>query len=73
MATSEQARLGQYGVDPYELGDCLRDTATNSSSKKLILRECPLCRMDPTRPRYPFADGEKRPDHFRDAHSADEI
>jgi len=74
MATSDQqTRLGEFGVHRYALGDCLRDTATASSGAKLILTECPLCRMDPHRPRYHFEDGEKRPDHFRAAHDAGEI
>ena len=57
-----QAQL--HSVVPYQLGDCLKDRSGRSDSEKLILVECPLCRMDPTRPRYFFDENEKRPQHF---------
>ena len=66
MSTTQTA-LNQYGADEFELGDCLRDTA-NGSSTKLILVECPLCRVDPTRPRYHFGTHESRPKHIREVH-----
>jgi len=56
-----QAQL--HSVVAYQLGDCLRDTSS-STSEKLILVECPICRIDPTRPRYFFDETEKRPSHF---------
>lgn len=68
MATSEQARLGQYGVYRYERGEFF---VTNGSKKKLV--ECPLCAADPTRPRHEFSEQSKRAVHFRDAHDASEI
>jgi len=51
-------------VRPYQLGDCLTDRSTRTDSEKLILDECPLCRTDPTRPRYFFDEHENRPQHF---------
>jgi hypothetical protein len=64
MATNTQTTLEHYGTHPYQLGDLLRE----GPSGKLSLSECPLCRMDPERPRYHFSAQESRPKHFRDKH-----
>jgi hypothetical protein len=66
MSTTQQAKL--HPVVPYELGDCLRDTSARGDSTKLILSECPLCRTDPTRPRYWFGEHESRPKHIHEVH-----
>lgn len=75
MATSESTP-GQttlplhYGVHEYELGDCLVDKGAGRS-RKLILRECPICASDPRRPRYHFGEHESRPEHIRAAHGGE--
>jgi hypothetical protein len=68
MATNTQTTLEHYGTHPYQLGDLLRE----GPSGKLSLTECPICRMDPERPRRFFAQQESRPEHIA-THSADVI
>jgi len=71
MATT-QTRLGQYGRYEYELGDLLEDTGTGRAVK-LSLTECPLCAVDPFRPRYRFDRHASIAHHVHAEHSDDEI
>jgi len=71
MATT-QTRLGQYGRYEYEQGDLLEDTGAGRAVK-LTLTECPLCAVDPSRPRHPFGRHASIAHHIRTEHSGDEI
>jgi hypothetical protein len=71
MATT-QTRLGQYGRYEYGQGDLLRDTGTGRAVK-LSLTECPLCAVDPSRPRHSFERHASTAHHMRTEHSEDEI
>lgn len=72
MATSEQARLGEYGVHHYQRGDLLERTGTGRTVK-VRLTECPFCASDPKRPRHHFQANDSRAAHFRDQHSVSDV
>jgi hypothetical protein len=67
-----QTRLGQYGRYEYELGDLLEDMGSGRAVK-LSLTECPLCAVDPSRPRHSFRRHASTAHHIRIEHSEDEI
>ena len=68
MATTQATldETARYEVVDYDVGDLLR-----REGHRVYLRECPICRTDPTRPRYHFGRQENRPRHFREEHGAD--
>lgn len=74
MATnSRQTTLGQqYPTPDYRLGDLTRtDGSGRTCTVKLV--ECPLCRVDPYRPRHHFDAQESRADHFAERHDISEV
>jgi len=70
--TTTQTRLDQYGRDEYEQGDLLTDTGTGRAVK-LSLTECPLCAVNPSRPRHHFGRHASVAHHIRTEHSAEEV
>jgi len=71
MATT-QTQLGQYGRYDYERGDLLQDTGTGRGIK-LSLTECPLCAIDPSRPRHEFGRHADVAHHLHTMHTGDEL
>jgi hypothetical protein len=70
MATNDtrQAAIDRYGRGDYQRGDLI-----DRSTGKVKLTECPLCLVDPSRPRHPFGEQANRAAHFEAVHGPDVI
>jgi hypothetical protein len=70
MATNDtrQAAIDRYGRGTYQRGDLI-----DRSTGKVKLTECPLCLVDPSRPRHPFGEQANRAVHFADEHDGSAV